>query len=143
MVSVSLQEAEQLDVREGIERPLRGFEVRVLCIGMVGSGKSTTIAHLCGDAPERWPDPFRGATRRPRVRNAVIRGTRFKFIDTPGLIPSSADKGRNMRLLTRIKALADWYKPQVVLYFDRLDYVRRNLGDLELFRTISSILGRR
>jgi len=138
----AFEEAARLDGREGDTATVKGFQVTVLCIGMTGSGKSTTIANLCGDDESKWPDAFSGATRGVKVRHANIKGIQFKFIDTPGLSPSAADRGANMRAVARIKGVVDKHKPQVVLYFDRMDLVQRNLGDLEMLKAISQILGR-
>ena len=51
-------------------------------------------------------------------------GMRLRFIDTPGLEPSASRIGHNQRVLSQIKKAMNKYKPDLVLYIDRMDVVR-------------------
>ena len=56
--------------------------------------------------------------------DGVINGIRVRFIDTPGLIPAASAVGHNAKILAQIKKAHKKYKPDNVLYFDRMDTVR-------------------
>lgn len=53
-----------------------------------------------------------------------INGIRVRFIDTPGLVPAASAVGHNAKILAQIKKAHKKYKPDNVLYFDRMDMVR-------------------
>lgn len=53
----------------------------------------------------------------------AINGIRVRFIDTPGLVPAASAVGYNAKVLGQIKKAHKKYKPDNVLYFDRMDTV--------------------
>lgn len=58
----------------------------------------------------------------------AINGIRVRFIDTPGLQASSSAVGYNTRVLSQIRKAHRKYKPDNVLYFDRMDQVSPSLS---------------
>jgi hypothetical protein len=59
-----------------------------------------------------------------RVLDGAINGIRVRFIDTPGLQAAASAVGYNARVLGQIRKAHRKYKPDNVLYFDRMDKVR-------------------
>ncbi len=58
-----------------------------------------------------------------RVLEGAINGIRVRFIDTPGLQAAASAVGYNARVLSQIRKAHRKYKPDNVLYFDRMDQV--------------------
>ncbi len=56
--------------------------------------------------------------------DGAINGIRVRFIDTPGLQAAASAVGYNARILAQIRKAHRKYKPDNVLYFDRMDQVR-------------------
>lgn len=65
----------------------------------------------------------------------------MRVIDTPGLLPSTADQRHNERIMGQVKRYIKKCSPDIVLYFDRLDMQSRDLGDVPLLRTITDVFG--
>jgi GTPase Era involved in 16S rRNA processing len=111
------------------------LEVTVLCIGLVGSGKTRTIERLLDTSS--FPP-----TRSTRI--SIVKAEKFcvkwTFIDTPGLYPASGEKPYNEDVLIKINAALK-YKPDVCIYFDRMDHARRDAADTGVFKSIFDILG--
>ena len=61
-----------------------------------------------------------------------INGIRVRVIDTPGLVPAASAVAHNAKILAQIKKAHKKYKPDNVLYFDRMDMVRPWLDVLRL-----------
>ncbi len=59
-----------------------------------------------------------------QLLDGTINGIRVRFIDTPGLVPAASAVGHNAKILSQIKKAHKKYKPDNVLYFDRMDTVR-------------------
>ena len=59
-----------------------------------------------------------------QLLDGTINGIRVRFIDTPGLVPAASAVGHNTKILAQIKKAHKKYKPDNVLYFDRMDTVR-------------------
>ena len=59
-----------------------------------------------------------------QVLEGSINGIRVRFIDTPGLVPAASAVAHNAKILAQIKKAHKKYKPDNVLYFDRMDMVR-------------------
>lgn len=122
--------------------PTEALAVRmtVLVVGPLGSGKSETIASLL-DGQGAGSGAAPAATNKVRVVEGSVRGIPCRFIDTPGLNPAASQLATNLRSLNSIKAAYKKHKPDIVLYVDRLDVVRRDMGDLTLLRTITEKFG--
>lgn len=58
-----------------------------------------------------------------RVLSGAINGIRVRFVDTPGLQAASSAIAYNARVLAQIRRAHKKYKPDNVLYFDRMDMV--------------------
>ena len=59
-----------------------------------------------------------------RLLSGTINGIRVRFVDTPGLQAASSAVAYNARVLGQIRRAHRKYKPDNVLYFDRMDMVR-------------------
>ncbi|KAK2075860.1 hypothetical protein QBZ16_001601 [Prototheca wickerhamii] len=123
------------------------FEASVLVIGLRGVGKSATIRTLLGEGggegtQETNPQPSPYApTSSVRVERGCVKGLRLSFIDTPGLEPSAAAGGANAATVRAIKRVWDRQRPDVILYVDRLDASRRDLGEVHALRALGDALG--
>jgi Toc86/159 family protein import component len=62
-------------------------------------------------------------------------------IDTPGLLPSTAEQRHNETTMAQVKKYIKKSSPDIVLYFDRLDMQTRDFGDVPLLRTITDVFG--
>ena len=71
-----------------------------------------------------------------------MHGMTLRLIDTPGLQPSSADVAHNAKIMADAKRFTRKHKPDIVLYFDRMDQPARvDLADLPLLKTITGAFG--
>ena len=59
-----------------------------------------------------------------RVVEGSVNGIAVRFIDTPGLQPAASAAAANARILADIRRAHNKHKPDIVLYFDRMDLVR-------------------
>ena len=125
--------AEQRDAEEPI------MSITVLCVGLVGSGKTATINSILGT--QERTSAFGDGTRGIRAVKGKAFGIDWTFVDTPGLYPTVSEKARNEALLRRIKGAMGKYKPDTVVYFDRLDNPRRDNADLGVIKSICDVLG--
>lgn len=116
------------------------FKCTVMLLGMSGVGKSATINSLLGEGVVGC-NAFEAETKRVRVVTGNVKGVQMRFIDTPGLTPSASMTGKNQRILSQAKAAWKRYKPDIVLYLDRMDFVRRDFGDLPLLRSVTEMFG--
>eukprot|EP00746_Dinoflagellata_sp_MGD_P157838 gnl/MRDRNA2_/MRDRNA2_86329_c0_seq1.p1 gnl/MRDRNA2_/MRDRNA2_86329_c0~~gnl/MRDRNA2_/MRDRNA2_86329_c0_seq1.p1 ORF type:complete len:822 (+),score=18.39 gnl/MRDRNA2_/MRDRNA2_86329_c0_seq1:18-2483(+) len=116
--------------------------ITVLCIGLAGSGKSSTIwniiwknKHPCSLRPNRQ------STGQIDFLTSESYGVKWTFIDTPGMHTGLHMKLSNQQLLKKIKAAQGKHNPDNCAYFDRLDYARREKADFGVFKSISDVLG--
>ena len=71
-----------------------------------------------------------------------MRGVTLRLIDTPGLQPSSADIQHNSKIMADAKRFTRKHKPDIVLYFDRMDQpARSDAADLPLLKTVTGAFG--
>jgi hypothetical protein len=129
------EEAETLEKNNCRETIL---EITVLCLGIISTGKTLTIHNIVGFESESTPI---SATSSIKIVRGKAYGVQWTFIDTPGLYPSYCAKNYNERVLRKIKKLITSYKPDICMYFDRLDYARRGNADKCVFTSVSEILG--
>ncbi|XP_017252365.1 translocase of chloroplast 132, chloroplastic [Daucus carota subsp. sativus] len=78
-----------------------------------------------------------------QVKDVVgtVNGIKVRLIDTPGLLPLWSDQQRNRKMLHSVKRFIERSSPDVVLYFDRLNYHDRNSDDELLLQTITNAFG--
>lgn len=136
---IAEREARALDASEEPDSRL-GLTVKVLVLGMSGTGKSAFINSLL-DTPRATTSAYKDATKRVRLIRGDIHGVRFTFIDTPGLHACSSYHTQNRALLKTIKRVYDWHKPNFVLYVDRLDAAKGGFGELSLLGQITQVMG--
>ncbi|KAG1663291.1 hypothetical protein FOA52_006332 [Chlamydomonas sp. UWO 241] len=150
------REAERLEVHHGPRAPL-GFTVKMMLIGLTGSGKTQLIHSLLSaggvggplssgaDGQEEPPcklvDPFDGATKKVEVVSGTVHGIRVVCIDTPGLVASASATATNGRSLQQIRKAYNSHKPDLVVYVDRLDATARAGGELPALKVLSDNLG--
>ncbi|CAL5224470.1 g7162 [Coccomyxa viridis] len=133
----AMAEAERQETQHGPPEELP-FTATILCIGIAGTGKTATIHNLL-DRPA--PSNFAEGTKKVQLLDGTINGIRVRFIDTPGLVPAASAVGHNAKILSQIKKAHKKYKPDNVLYFDRMDTVRRDQGDIPVLRAITNSVG--
>ncbi|PNW70141.1 hypothetical protein CHLRE_17g707500v5 [Chlamydomonas reinhardtii] len=118
-----------------------GFTVKIMLIGVQGSGK-TQLAHAllgAGDGAATAPPaastsasappqpafpavhPFQGATKGVSVLRGSAHGIGLVFVDTPGLSLAPGGAARNSQVLQQIRRAYHCHKPDLLVYVDRLD----------------------
>ncbi|KAL6515989.1 hypothetical protein OROGR_019294 [Orobanche gracilis] len=116
------------------------FSVNMLVLGKSGVGKSATINSVLGE--EKAPiDAFETGTAYVKEISGFVDGVEVRVADTPGLRSSMVEQGVNRRILSSVKKFTKKTPPDVVLYVDRLDAQSRDLNDLPLLKTVTSVLG--
>ena len=132
--------AESAEAREGADSDL-DFTCTILLLGKSGVGKSSTINSLLGEGSAA-ANAFDRETKSVRVVEHKMHGMTLRLIDTPGLQPSSADIQYNSKIMADAKRFTRKHKPDIVLYFDRMDQpARLDLADLPLLKTITATFG--
>ncbi|KAM3407363.1 hypothetical protein ACQJBY_001033 [Aegilops geniculata] len=116
------------------------FSCNILVLGKIGVGKSATINSIFGEVKSKT-DAFGAATTSVREIVGNVDGVKIRIIDTPGLRPNVMDQGANRKILASVKKYTKRCPPDIVLYVDRLDSLSRDLNDLPLLKTITSVLG--
>lgn len=121
--------------------PELDFSFRVLVLGKTGVGKSSTINSIF-DETKVMTDAFYPATDSVQEIVGTFNGIKVSFIDTPGLLPSSAGTVRkNRKILYKVKKFLKKHPPDMVLYFERLDLINNGYSDFPLLKLITKVFG--
>jgi GTP-binding protein EngB required for normal cell division len=131
------EQAEKDNAGEDLE-----FTCTILLLGKSGVGKSAVINSLLGEgsAPSGTSDA--DATKKVTLIEKKVHGMTLRLIDTPGLQASAADIRYNSTIMNDAKRFTKSNKPDIVLYFDRLDIPSRSdAADLPLLKQITSTFG--
>ncbi|KAG8367462.1 hypothetical protein BUALT_Bualt16G0074600 [Buddleja alternifolia] len=127
--------------QEEIGVPELDFSLKILVLGKTGVGKSSTINSILGES-KVMTNAFRPATDRVQEIVGFVNGIRISFIDTPGLLPSSTDSDtKNRKILYSVKRFIRKSRPDLILYFERLDSINMGYCDFPLLKLITDILG--
>ena len=116
------------------------FTCNILVLGKTGVGKSATINSIFGEDKSKT-DAFSSATTSVQEYVGDVHGIKIRIIDTPGFQASVMDQGSNRKILATIKKYTKKCPPDIILYVDHLDSSSRDLNDLPLLKTITSVLG--
>lgn len=136
-VQAALEDAQHLESQDPL--PMLDIELTVLAIGNTGVGKTNTLNSLFGT--DLHVDHLQRGTGKAQLVHGRAAGVHVNVIDTPGLSGSSESIRENCRTIGQAKRLASRKKPDIVLYFDRLDMPMRDESDLQLLRMITDTFG--
>ncbi|KAH6794331.1 Avirulence induced gene family protein [Perilla frutescens var. hirtella] len=126
---------------EEIGLPELDFSLKILVLGKTGVGKSSTINSVLGES-KVVTDAFQPATDQVHEIVGNVNGIKISFIDTPGLLPSSTrSDSKNRKILHKVKRFIRKSRPDVILYFERLDVIHMGYFDFPLLKLVTEILG--
>ncbi|KAL2338430.1 hypothetical protein Fmac_012876 [Flemingia macrophylla] len=126
---------------EATGMPQLDFSCRILVLGKTGVGKSATINSIFGQA-KTITGAFQPATNCIQEVVGNINGLNITFIDTPGFLPSSTNNiKRNKRIMLSIKRFIRKSPPDIVLYFERLDFINAGYIEFPLLKLVTEVFG--
>ena len=132
-------QAVAMDERSGTDSNL-DITVTAVVLGPCGSGKTSVIRNLLHPGYSLAPEFADGETTKISIHSGKICGVTLKLIDTPGLSVAAASLRHNMKTLKAIRGAITKYKPDTVIYVDRMDLFRRELSDIPLLRLVNDML---
>ncbi|CAJ1938370.1 unnamed protein product [Sphenostylis stenocarpa] len=137
----SLESAKETATRlEAEGRDDFDFSVNILVLGKAGVGKSATINSIFGETKTSINSCGPATTAVTEIVG-VVDGVKVRIFDTPGLKSSAFEQNFNTKVLSAVKKLTRKSPPDIVLYVDRLDLQTRDMNDLPMLRSITSVLG--
>ncbi|XP_027921022.1 translocase of chloroplast 159, chloroplastic [Vigna unguiculata] len=137
----SLESAKETATRlEAEGRDDLDFSVNILVLGKAGVGKSATINSIFGETKTSINSCGPATTAVTEIVG-VVDGVKIRIFDTPGLKTSAFEQNFNTKVLSAVKKLTKKSPPDIVLYVDRLDLQTRDMNDLPMLRSITSVLG--
>ncbi|XP_047170833.1 translocase of chloroplast 159, chloroplastic isoform X2 [Vigna umbellata] len=137
----SLESAKETATRlEAEGRDDLDFSVNILVLGKAGVGKSATINSIFGETKTSINSCGPATTAVTEIVG-VVDGVKIRIFDTPGLKSSAFEQNFNTKVLSAVKKLTKKSPPDIVLYVDRLDLQTRDMNDLPMLRSITSVLG--
>lgn len=116
------------------------FSLRILVLGKTGVGKSATINSLF-DQARVTTNAFQPSTESIQNVVGTIKGIKVTFIDTPGLLHWNNNQHRNRKILIKVRKFIKKSPPDVILYFERLDFYNRGYYDFPLLKLITNVFG--
>lgn len=138
-IAAAQAEATALESGEGSNAELP-FSCTVMLMGLSGGGKSSIINSLL-DQKACAVSPFEAATKKVEVVEGSVKGINMRFIDTPGLQLGSSSLRHNDNILAQIKKATKKMKPDVVMWVDRMDVLRRPGTDLGVLQQVTATFG--
>ena len=132
-------QAVAMDERSGTDSNL-DITVTAVVLGPCGSGKTSVIRNLLHAGCSLAPEFADGETTKISIHTGKICGVTLRLIDTPGLSVAAASLRRNMKTLKAVRGAITKYKPDTVIYVDRMDLFRRELSDIPLLRLVNDML---
>eukprot|EP00210_Caulerpa_lentillifera_P001917 g1844.t1 len=132
-------EAAEIENQQGRDSDL-GLTVNVLVLGLSGSGKTSLIRNILNSGTGLTNDFAPETTSKISVHTGRVCGITFNMIDTPGLSVSASALRKNMNILKNVRGAVRKYKPDTVIYVDRLDLFRKEFSDAPILRLVNEML---
>merc|ERR1712113_373888 len=111
------------------------MEINVLCIGLPGVGKTSTICNMLG--LDKLTLESHVTSKTVKVISGTAYNVKWNFIDTPGMEPDKFRAKFNKNILKKIIKKCKKIKPDICIYFDRMDNCRnKEIFESHLFEMI-------
>merc|ERR1712113_1191647 len=115
------------------------MEINVLCIGLPNVGKTSTICNIL-DLDKSALESHVTSKKIKDIKGTAA-GIKWNFIDTPGMDPDMFKAESNKNILKKIVDRCKKTKPDICLYFDRMDNCRnKEVSESGLFQMIDEYL---
>merc|ERR1712187_923093 len=111
------------------------MEINVLCIGLLNVGKTSTICNIL-DLNKLALETYVTSKKIKDIKGTAA-GVKWNFIDTPGMDPDMFKAESNKNIFKKIMDRCKKTKPDICLYFDRMDNCRnKEVSESGLFQMI-------
>merc|ERR1712113_544834 len=115
------------------------MEINVLCIGLLNVGKTSTICNIL-DLNKLALETHVTSKKIKDIKGTAA-GVKWNFIDTPGMDPDMFKAESNKNIFKKIIDRCKKTKPDICLYFDRMDNCRnKEASENSLFQIIDEYL---